>query len=93
MGSCSARVIVASSRLHFDVVENFDKLLGRTVIGKSFHRALLAIGVRIVLKDEYLTTCYRLGANMKIDSSKRKKKCFQNDLFCFLTLSFLANSS
>lgn len=77
----------------FDIVDNFDILLGGTVIGKSFHRVILVIGVRIVLKDEYLTTCYRLGANMKIDSSKRKKKCFQNDLFCFLTLSFLANSS
>ena len=79
--------------MRFDVVENFDKLLGRTVIGKSFHRVIFAVGVRIVLKDEYLTICYRLGANMKIDSSKRKKKCFQNDLFCFLILSFLANSS
>ena len=79
--------------MRFDVVENFDKLLGRIVIGKVFIGRSSLLGVRIVLKDEYLTICYRLGANMKIDSSKRKKKCFQNDLFCFLTLSFLANSS
>lgn len=80
--------------MRFDAVDNFGKLFGRTVIGKSFHRVTSRYwGVRIVLKDEYLTTCYRLGANIKIDSSKRKKKCFQNNLFCFLFLSFSANSS
>lgn len=37
-GSCPARVIMASSRMRFDVVDNFGKLLGGTVIGESFHR-------------------------------------------------------
>jgi len=36
----------------FDIVDNFDILLGRTVIGKSFHRVILVIGVRIVLKPD-----------------------------------------
>ena len=36
----------------FDIVDNFDILLGGTVIGKSFHRVILVIGVRIVLKPD-----------------------------------------
>ena len=35
-----------------EIDEKFDILLGRTVIGKSCHRVILVIGVRIVLKPD-----------------------------------------
>jgi hypothetical protein len=36
----------------FEIGENFDILLSRTVIGKSFYRVILVIGARIVLKPD-----------------------------------------
>ena len=47
--------------LVFDMNKNLSELLDGIVIGKIFHRVILAIEVRIVHKDEYLTVCYHLG--------------------------------
>ena len=70
--------------MRFDLVENFGKMFGRTIMGKSFHRVIFAIGVRIVFK------LLSSGHKHKDRFKQEEKEVFPKRSFLLLDFEFLS---